>query len=63
MASQFANMELSSMFLTLYYVTCLSIIFSYFFKYHVNIITGSGAMTIYFYKGLTKNPEIRNIPI
>ena len=29
-------------------------------KFHVNIITGSGVLTIYFYKGLTKSPEIRN---
>ena len=34
--------------------------FSYWFKFHVNIITGSGAMTIFFYKGLSKNLEIRN---
>ena len=26
----------------------------------VNIITGSGVMTIFFYKGLTRNPEIEN---
>ena len=32
--------------------------FSYWSKFHVNIITGSGIMTIFFYKGLTKNPEI-----
>ena len=31
--------------------------------YHVNIITGSGIMTFFFYKGLTKNLEIRNTPI
>ena len=29
--------------------------FSYWFKFHVNIITGSGVMTIFFHKGL---PEI-----
>ena len=34
--------------------------FSYWSKFHINIITGSGAMTIFFYKGLTRNPEIRN---
>ena len=37
--------------------------FSYWSKFHVNIITGSGIMTIFFYKGLTRNPEIGNIPI
>ena len=31
--------------------------FSYWSKFHVNIITGSGVMTIFFYKGLTGNPE------
>ena len=34
--------------------------FSYWSKFHVNIITGSGIITIFFYKGLTRNPEIRN---
>ena len=29
-------------------------------KFHVNIITGSQIMTIFFCKGLTRNPEIRN---
>ena len=32
--------------------------FSYWSKFHVNIITGSGIKTIFFYKGLTRNPEI-----
>ena len=30
-------------------------------QFHNNIITGSGVMTIFVYKGLTKNPEIENI--
>ena len=34
--------------------------FSYWPRFHVNIITGSGIMTISFCKGLTKNPEIGN---
>ena len=29
-------------------------------QFHNNIITGSGAMTIFVYKGFTRNPEIRN---
>ena len=29
-------------------------------KFHVNVITGSGDMTIFFFKGLTRNPEIGN---
>ena len=34
--------------------------FSYWSKFHVNIITGSEIMTIFCYKGLTRNPEIGN---
>ena len=34
--------------------------FSYWFKFNVNIIPSSGIMTISFYKGLTRNPEIGN---
>ena len=37
--------------------------FSYWSKFHVNIITGSGIMTIFFYKGLARNPEIGNTPV
>ena len=32
--------------------------FSYWSKFHVNIVTGSKVMTISFYEGLTRNPEI-----
>ena len=32
--------------------------FSYWSKFHVNSITGSGVITISFYKGLTRNPEV-----
>ena len=32
--------------------------FSYWSKFHVNIITGSGITTIFFEKGLTRNPDI-----
>ena len=31
--------------------------FSYWSKFHVNIRAGSGNMKIFFYKGLTRNPE------
>ena len=34
--------------------------FRYWSKFHVNIITGSGIITIFFYKGLIRNPEIGN---
>ena len=37
--------------------------FNYYSKFPLNIISGSGVMTIYFYKGLTRNPEIRNTPV
>ena len=37
--------------------------FSYWSKFHFNIITGSGIMAIFFYKGLTRNPEVRNTPV
>ena len=37
--------------------------FSYWSKFHVNIITGSGVMTISFYKVLTRNLEIGNTPV
>ena len=37
--------------------------FRYWSKFHVNIITDSGVMTISFYKTLTRNPEIGNIPV
>ena len=38
------------------------VMFSYWSKFHVNFITGSGIMKIFVYKGLTRNPEIRNPP-
>ena len=37
--------------------------FSYWSKFYVNIITGSGIMTIFFYKGLTRNLGIGNTPV
>ena len=37
--------------------------FSYWSKFHVNVITGSGVVTTCVYKGLTRNPEIRNTPV
>ena len=36
---------------------------SYWSKFHVNIITGSGIITIFFYKGRTRNPETGNTPV
>ena len=35
--------------------------FSFWSKFHVNTVTGSGVMTISFYEGLTRNLEMGNI--
>ena len=61
---QFSDMTSSSIFLTLFCLSCQVCQWSWssMSKFHVNIITGSGVMTIFFYKGLTRNPEIGNIP-
>ena len=37
--------------------------FSYWSKFHVNIVTGSEIMTIFVYKRLIRNPEIGNTPV
>ena len=37
--------------------------FSYWSKFHVNVITSFGIMTIFIYKGLTRNPEMGNTPV
>ena len=37
--------------------------FSYWSRFHVHNITGSGIMTIFFYEGLTRNTEIGNTPV
>ena len=37
--------------------------FRYWSKFHVNIINGSGIITIFVYMGLTRNPEIGNTPV
>ena len=36
--------------------------FNYWSKFYINVITGSGIMTIFVYKGLTRNLEIGNTP-
>ena len=36
--------------------------YSYWSKFHVNIITGSGIMKIFFYKGLNTNREVGDTP-
>ena len=57
MTSQCSYVMSSSTFLTL---LCFLVKFSYWSNFHVNIITSSGVMAIFFYKGLTRNPEIGN---
>ena len=59
MTSQFSGMTSSLIFWRCF----ISLVkFSYWSKFHISIITGSGIMTILFYKGLTKKPEIGNTP-
>ena len=36
--------------------------FDYWSIFHVNMITSSGVMTIFFYKGLTRNSILGNTP-
>ena len=58
MTSQFVDMTLSSRFF-LHCFVCL-VKFSYWSRFHVNIITGSGVMTIFFDKGLRKSDITRS---
>ena len=37
--------------------------FSYWSKFHLNIFTGSGVITIFFCTGLTRNAKIGNTPV
>ena len=59
MASQISDMaSLSVFFDVVFFVR-----FTYWFKFRVNIITGSEVKTIFFCKELTRNPEIGNTPV
>ena len=58
MTSQVTDMTSSSIFFCRCFVSLVK--FSYWSKFHVNIITGSVVTTIFFYKGLTRNPKIGN---
>ena len=43
---------------------CVSLVmFSYLCKFHVDIMSGSGVMTNFVYKGLTRNLEIANTTV
>ena len=61
MTWQFVNMTSSSIFCYIVFVSL--VLFSYCFKFDVNIITGSGVMTVFFCKGLTSNWESQNTPL
>ena len=61
MTSKFVDITSSCHFLTFFLNFFCQ--FSCWFKFHVNIIAGSGVTTIFFYKGLTRNPEIRNTAV
>ena len=41
------------------------VLFEYYYwpKFYLNIIDDSGVITIYFYNGLTRNPEIENTSV
>ena len=63
MTSQFSNLTSSSKFFDVALFILPLVKFSYLSKFYVNIITGSGIMIIFFYKGLTRNLEIGNTTI
>ena len=60
MTFQFSDMTSLSIFSRCF---VLLVKFSYWSKFHVVIITSPGVMSISFYKGLTRNPEIGNTPV
>ena len=61
MKSQLAVRSHFKFFLTLSCFFCFFFVkFSYWSKFHVNIITCSRVMIIFVYKGLTRNPDIGN---
>ena len=61
MTSQVVDMTPSSNFFDVVLLLFSSLATGPSFKFH--IITGSGVITIFFYKGLTRNPEIGNTPV
>ena len=61
MTSQIADIMSSSNFFDAVFFSLVK--FSYCSKFHVNIITGSGVMAIFFYKGLSRNLEIGNTAV
>ena len=65
MKSQFVNIASSSIFFFFFFWRCRVFFgkFSHWSKYHFNIITYSGIMTVFVNKGLNGNPEIGSTPI
>ena len=67
MTSQFFDMMLLWFFLFFFFFFRCCFVsyvdFSYWSKFHADIIIGSGVMKISFYKGLTRNPEIKNTAV
>ena len=61
MTSQVLHMMLLSDFFGVVFFFLVK--FSFLSKFHVNIIICSGVMRFSFYKELTKNLEIGNIPV
>ena len=60
MTTQFSDMTSTTIF---WHCFDFLVRFSYWSKFHVNIITVSGVMTILFDKELIRYPEFGNIPI
>ena len=65
MASQFSDMTSSSIIFDLILFFFSSLVTGQFplVKFHINIITGSGVITIFFYNGLTRNLGIGNTTV
>ena len=51
------------LFLFLFFFCFFFVKFIYWSKFHVNIITNSRVLTIYFYKWLNRNLDIGTIPV
>ena len=55
---------ITSQFADNFWRFCVSPVkFRYWFKFFVNIMTCSEVMTLFIYKGLTRNPEVKNTPV
>ena len=67
MTSQFltwSHRQVFDLFLFFWRICVFSPVkFSYWFRFYVNIITGSGVLTISFYKAFTRNSEIGKNPV